>query len=699
MMTQYFARGLTILALAALVQGCSGASGGTSSASLPPAVPAPVGAASNSLTTYSVFVGQSGSQSVVDVQPFGIASTVPGAQRATSAYVVYPDSSVQQVDALGNFDASQSVWTAQNVNILISNPNNEPVVDVFANASGNPAPDEVSVNAYAPGGAIVLASNLIQTLDAATGTSADLAHITVFPQSASMLDNRTKMFHAVGKDSNGSLVGLSKATIAWTVTRAVGCGSAAGQIKPVPGDASTAIYQPPSSGSVVGTCPDQVVATIGSGSVSHNGTANAYFYDQASAAQLAGVLKTASGSPAANAVINLYAGSAEAQKGSILVRTDVNGKFSRLVPTSRILTPSAALTDGPDKTKAAFFVVAPGSINPAGAGATLGTQSWTITSQAASVAPKSQPPFETLVRDANFYGNAARDAFPLGAPNASGQFAAGSIEYILAHPTANQTGVSSSGPYAGYGFKWDATAKIATFIQPGSSASAKVLTVTLNAAKVGTQACPAAAACFSFARKIGTMLDIDGAWSQALSGTTFSVTYVRNDYNSAHQTAGSPLYSNTLAITQTVGTQNIALAIQRFNSSGKSLGTETITRVGGSGTVLYTYSGTVHALSYKADGSTVAVDAAITNGVENKDYSGALKFAITASPSAGDVGDAVNFAVSAPGAGSVASGTIDGVGLTGLTTGHAASFSVAASGKVTLTKDFSLGGNVITFQL
>ena len=695
MKIQTIMHGSAALALAVLIQGCGG--GGTSSA-LPPGSGAPSGTLSNSLTTYSVYVGQSGTQSVVDVEPLAVSPAgLTGVSAATSgAYVVYPDNSVQQVDALGNFDVSKSQWALQNVNILLANPNNEPVVDVFSNALSNPAPEEVAVNAYAPGGTLVIAGSSIQTMDAVTGTSGDFAHITVFPQSTSLFDNRTKMFHAIGSDSNGTLVSLASSPVSWSVARASGCGSPAGTLKNVPFDKSTVIYSPPASGSVVGTCSDQVVATITSGTASHSGSGNAFFFDQRTSLQLGGVLKTAAGAAAANAIINLYGASAEAQKGAILVQTDAAGKFSRIVPSTRILSPAAALTNGPDKTKASFVAVTPNSINPATAGAALAAQTWTMTAQSASVAPKPQPPYQNLIRDASFYGNAARDTFPLGAPNASGQFAAGSIEYILAHPVANQTGSSTSGPYAGYAYRWDSTAKIATFTQPGSG-NVKVLTVTLGAAQVNGQACPAGAACFSYVRKIGSVLDIDGAWSQILSGSTFNVVYVRNEYNSAHQTAGSPLYGHVLSITQSVGTQNLSLSDQRFNSAKKSLGTLNATRVAGSGAVLYTYSATVHALSYKSDGSTIAVDYTLSNGVENTNYSGSFKFSISASPSSADIGDAANFAIAAPG--NVASGSIDGVGLTGLASGHAASFAITASGVVTLTKDASLGGNVMTFHL
>lgn len=685
-----------LVAFAAALQGCGG--GASSSPALPPGVPPVVGTASNALTTYSVFVGNAGAQSVVDVQPYGVSTTIASAVPAANAYVVYPDNSVQQVDALGNFDVSKSAWALQNVNILLANPNNQPVVDVFATAASNPAPEEVSVNAYGEGGSIVVAANALHVLDSVTGTSADLAHLTVTPQSASMMDNRTKIFHALAKDSNGALVQLAKAPVTWSVTRGAGCGAPLGKLRAVPYDNSTVVYVPPASGSAAANCPDQVVAGVAGGSVSHSGSANAFFYDPATSVMLGGTLKTAAGSPAANAVLNLYGGSAEGQKGALLVSTDGSGKFSRLIPATRILAPTAALTNGPDKTKAVFAAVSPSSVNPATAGIAIGSQNWSMTAQTVAVAPKPQPPYESLVRDANFYANAARDSFPLGAPNAGGAFPAGSIEFVLSHPAANQTGTITSGPYAGYTFRWDSTAKIATFTQGVSGG--KVLTVTTGAASVNGQPCPSGALCFSYSRRAGGALDIDGAWSQAVSAGTFTVTYVRNDYNASHQTAGSPLYSHTISISQTLGTQNLTLTEQRFNSARKSLGTETVSRLAGTGNVLYTYSGTIHALSYKSDGNTIAVDYSLSNGVENKDYSGGFKVVITASPSTSDAGASTTFNIPVPAASApLATGVVDGAGLGGLTTGHAASFTIASSGKVTLTKDPSLGANVITFTL
>lgn len=692
----FFARGLGLLAFAALAAACSGSGGGA----LPPAGAGPSGpgTSSNALTTYTAYVGTIGAQGVVDVEPFGTAAgaNIAGAHPTNLAYVVYPDNSVQAVDALGNFDVSKSVWALGNTNILVANLNNYPTVQVFATTSNNPTPEEVAVNAYAPGAGIVLAGDMLRTESTTSAnTPAELAHVVVYPQSASMLGNRTKLFHAIGKDSNGSIALLNKAPIAWSLTRSAGCGIATGKLKAIANDPSTVIFIPPTSGSSTANCPDQVIATVAAGSVALAGSANAFFYDATAAVQVAGVLKTAAGAPAAGAIINLYGGSPEANKGSLLVRTDANGKFSRIVPSSRILAPVAALT--PDKAKSPFTVIAPSSINPATAGAALANQNWTMTA-ASVIAPKPQPPFAELVRDATYYGNVARESLPFGAPNAAGQFNAGSIEYILAHPAANQTGTLTTGFYAGYAFAWDAAAKVATFTQPGAS-NAKVLTVTINASAVNGQPCPSGAACFSYVRKAGAVLESDGTWAQKLNASKFAVTYVRNAYNGTHQTAGSPIESHLLSTEQIVGTQTLTISDQRFNAVKQSLGTLNVSRTAGSGSVLYTYAGTVHALSYKADGSTIAVDFSIGKGVENTDYSGSYAFSITGSPSTNDIGDAVTFAINSPSATLRAMGTVDGVGFTGLTSGHVASFVISKTGTVTLTKDASLGANTITFQL
>ncbi|MBV8246690.1 MAG: hypothetical protein JOZ38_12255 [Candidatus Eremiobacteraeota bacterium] len=653
----------------------------------------------NSLTTFSVYTGKAGTQNAVDVQPFGQPSTLTGATLATSgAYVVYPDNSVQQVDAMGNFDASKSTWAMSNVNILAANPANEPTVNVFVSSSVGAQPESISVVAYAPGGPLVLADDMVDTQDAVTGSSADLAHVTVFPAADSVQDNRTKMFHVAGRDSNGTTVVLNRAPVTWSVTRANGCGSAAGSIRVVSGDKSTALYVPPAHGSVSGNCPDIVVASVADGSSTLSSSAAAFFYDPATMANLAGTLKTSAGQPAANAVINLYGGGPEIAHGSLLAQTDANGKFSQLIPTNRTLEPIAAALSA-DKSKASYVAVNPASLNPLGmSAAQLAAQAWSMTGAPASIAPPPQPPYEDLVRDASYWGNIARESFPFGAPNASGSFNAGSIEAILSAPAKNASGSVTSGPFAGYHFAWDASGTIATFTQPVSS-NAQVLAVTIKAAKVNGVACAASAACFSYTEKVGTSLLADGTWSQSNKAGKFNVTMVRNEYNASHQTAGKFLYSELLTIVQTDGSQTMSLSDAKVNSANKPLGSLSASRTAGVGGVLYTYSGTAHALSYKSDGSTIAVDYTIENGVDKADYSGSFGFVISDSPVASDKGDACNMSINAPANANSSQGTIDGVRLSGLVSGHAASFTIAQSGLVSLIKDASLGGGTETFHL
>ena len=115
------------------------------------------------------------------------------------------------------------------------------MVDVYANVSGSaPNPEELAVNAYAPGGTLVAADDMRSAQSGASGP--EVSSISIVPVSTSLADGRSKTFVAVGQNSDGSLIQLNKSTIAWSVTRASGCGSAAGTVKPTSTDPSKAFY-------------------------------------------------------------------------------------------------------------------------------------------------------------------------------------------------------------------------------------------------------------------------------------------------------------------------------------------------------------------------------------------------------------------------------------------------------------------------
>ncbi|HZT11175.1 MAG TPA: hypothetical protein VFA29_00095 [Candidatus Baltobacteraceae bacterium] len=681
-------------ALALLAAGCSGGAGGR--AALPPTGGPPGLTQSNSLTTYSAFVGSIAGQQVVDVVPFGQSSTLAGAVPAANGAVVYPDGSQQSIDAAGNFDASKSAWATANIAALIANPANEPTVVVFAAGSlAGAQPEEVAVNAYAPGGPSVSADDRIFS----NSSSAQIANIVVFPHAEMVMDGRRKLFTAVGQDSSGQLQQLNKASVAWSVTRAQGCGAAAGSIKPLAGDASKALYSAPAAGSAAANCLDQVVATVTAGSVMHSASASVFYFDAKTAAKLGGTL-SANGKAAAADVIDLYGGTGSNRLGSLYVRTDAQGKFSALVPQNRILNPLALASAA---GKNAFFQVAPAAINPATAGAALANQQWTVAAQTPAPPHIAAPPYAQLIRAAVYYGAIVREKFPFGAPNAQGQFAAGSLEAILAAPHANATGTVTSGDYNGFTFAWDAAGKSVTFTQPGPAAQVQTLAVSISAATVNGAACQTGNACFAFTAKHGASLERDGAWSQKNANGLFSVTYAVNTYDSQHQSAGAPVYRDLVALSQQDGSQTSNFTDARTDAKGNALGTVSASHVAAGSAVLYTYAAQVKSYALRADGPPVEIDYAISNGSAGSDGSGAFKLTESKSPIASDLGDAVNFTLNTPAAaaasGNQATGTIDAPAISGLTSGHAASFAIANSGKTTLTEDPSLGGVLQTFQL
>lgn len=696
MMSRRFLGVCAALAVVAAA-GCSG--GG--SAGAPNVIPSPPNhtqSYGNALTSYTVFVGNIGTDSVVDVVPIGTTSAVPGAAIAKSASILYPDGSVQTPDTLANFDASQSSWAAANLSALVLNPAMQPLVDAAVNVSSGvvPLPEEIAVAAYAPGGGTVALDGQIQS-----GTSAvpELATIAMVPKSSWLQDGHARLYTVLGKDTNNGAFPLNKSQVKWTVTRAAGCGAAAGTILPLPSDSSKAIYKAPASGSTSSSCPDQIVASVGTAN-QFAGSATAYSFDPRAGAKLAGVLQDATGKPLPNALIDLYAGSSDAAQGTLLIATDAQGKFSRTVPASRIITPIvASISAG----HASYKNVTPASINPVTAGAALASQTWKLASNAQSM-KQTQPDFSSILHDASYYSGLMRQQLPLDTPNAQGAFPAGSIEAILAAPVANGTGHVTTGTYRNYSYAWNAGANVATFTQSAPTSEQRVLTVTIHAANVGSTACAPGANCFSYNMKYGGQLETDGAWSQQVSAGKYNLLYIANRYNSSHQVAGAPLYIDTTQASQTLGaTGSLTFVQAHANAANKQLASISATRTLAASPVLFNYTGSVKAYAYSANGAAVEVDYTLSNGIENDNGSGSFNLLVAHTAASADAGVSVNWknndSSTAAAQNQRANGTIDVPGAMNLASGHEASFTSDGHNLVHVTLDSSLGGNVLTFQL
>lgn len=692
MITRRFLTASALLGVLAAT-GCGGGSGSLPAPGSPTA--APMG---NSLTSYSVFIAPSNGDQIVDVVPLGQTSSLPGAQLAAAGNVLYPDGSAQVLSSHADFDASQSQWALANADALIVNPMMQPLVDVAASAStsGAPAiPEELAVNAYAPGGSSVPLSSTIQ------GAAAfEIASMSMFPKSAWLADGRARLYSVVGKDASANLVLLNKQQIVWTVSRASGCGTAAGSIAAVPSDGSRAVYKAPASGSTTANCPDLITATFTNNGTQYIATSAAYSYDPKTALKLAGVLNDASGKPVAKALIDLYAGSPDADQGTLLATTDANGAFARMIPATRTLAPVVAV---PSTTgKASYYQVTPATVNPVAVGAALAKQVWVL--GAATQSKKSQQAdFAELVRQAAYYSGVMREKLPLDVPDANGNFAAGSLEAMLAAPKASLTGSLTSGQFRGFAFAWDAKGASVT-LTVGSSTEAHAFVITPGATTVAGAACPTGAKCFTYTNTLGSSLVTDGAWSQSVAQGSYSLNFVRNVYNAQHQTAGSPVYSDVVAGSRKLGSNaTLAYTVTRSNAAHQTLGTVTVNRADGVAPVLFTYNGTIKALHYRPSGSTIESDLALTNGTQNDDGSGAFGFTVNASVAPANAGATIawntNSRTVAASTGVRASGTIDVPYAKNLVSGHIASFSIDAKNLVKVSLDASIGGGTITFQL
>ncbi|TAM73226.1 hypothetical protein EPN44_14465 [bacterium] len=724
------AGGLCALLVAVALSGCGGGGGaspvvGGAGGGNPPPNGIPNPGPANAATTYTVYSGSLGSQAVVEVVPLGQSAPagLQGAKAAPGAIVVYPDGGTQMADTLGNFDASQSTWALANQNALAANPNLEPEVTVVVPSSTTPpAPADLSIVAYAPNsGQIVTAGAAVHVLGAvrasAAGNPADFAGVTVFPRGIAMFDNETRTFHAIGEDSNGSLVGLGSASVQWSVVTPPNCPAAAGKVTPASGDNGTATYTPPSAGTVPAGCQDEVVASISSGGTAYQASGNAFYYDPSQGVTLSGTLNNASGQPQGGAVVDLYGGGREFYHGNLFALTAGNGAYSRLVPANRTLYPVAGnISVQNNKPQIAYVAVNPPSIIVGGPGSTVSNETLTETS-ASFVNPfKPLPPIERGIRDAYYLGLIARESFPFGEPGTNGQFAANSIGAILGTPQANGAGTVQTGGYAGWTYAWDSNGAVATFLQPQSEEGGRhLLIVTVNAQYNG-QPCASGYACFAFTRyynpagftsansqQSGTILAADGGWEQQVTGGAFNANLIRNDYSVGHQTQGQPLYTHQLAFQQQSGTANVTAADTWNNAAGLQIGALNVTRAAGTGSVLYTYSGTGKRLYYKRDGSTVEVDYAIGNGQQNNDRSGTFQITVTASPDAQDIGASVtwneNGASQILSSHDLAQGTVDNPNIPNLQTGHVASWVEDINWNVTVSEDPALGANTILFHL
>lgn len=675
--------------LAVAFVGCGGGGGNAAGPITPPITQPHL--TGNALTSYSVFTGQVNNEAVIDVEPLGVTSSIPGAKAVFGALAIYPDGSTQSTDISGNFDASQSSWALANLSAVSVDPAMQPLVDVIdATTTGTPAlPEEIAVTTYAPGGSIVpLASSPIP----------DLAAMAMIPKSTWLADGHARLYSVFGRDVNGSPYPLDHAQVVWTLSRASGCGTPAGTIAALASDSSKAIYKAPATGSTTSNCPDQISATVTASGATYSVASTAYSFDPKSGAKLAGVLKDQSGKAVANALIDLYAAAGDADQGALLVRTDGQGHFARTVPSNRILSPVVAVISA---GTVSYKAISPASINPASVGSAISNQTWTLGVPTTSM-KKARPDFATILRDAANYSDVMREKLPLDIPGTNGAFVAGTIEAILAAPKANLSGTVSAGAYRGFAFTWDATGKIATFQQNASAAEQHVLTVTLGASKVNGAACASGAACFNYTLKYGSALHSDGAWSQQVVSNKYALTYTANIYNSTHQTAGSPLYSDVVTASQALGSSALSFTDARLNTAGKPLATITVSRTPSAAPTLYTYSGSVQRFSY-ANGKSLEVDYTLGAGSENDDGSGKFTFQVAHTPASADAGVIVTWNASAANAAASnnvrASGAVDAPGETGLTSGHEGSFTLNSKNVIHLTLDPSLGGGQLTIQL
>ena len=735
----YLKRLLVVGALcgASALAGCGG--GGGSSSALPgpnptPTIPSNIPGVStlNSNTSYTVYSGTLNGATFLQVAPLGdtgAVSNLSGATPVPGAVIQYPDGSTQVADVLGDFDASQSSWATANNNAVISNPSLEPEVIVF-NPGTSALPADAYVATYSTSNNPTTAANM-RRIASGTAATTELSGVAVFPRGYALFDSENRIYHAVGADSNGTFTSLSGATVTWSLSEPAGCANAggAGKLTAVPGDQTRIVYSPPSSGTFGAGCQDIINASVSASGANYSGSGNAFYYDPSTAVTLQGVLNDSTGKPVANGLVDLYGGGREFYHGKLYAIADSSGNFKRLVPSQRTLYPFGGNpTTTAGKTTYSFFAVNPQSI-PVGAGGSSTTQNLAETSVAAVNPFKPLPPLEHAIRDSWLIGDLAQDQFPFGEAQSGGTFAAGTIEAVLQNPSANASGTISKGNFSGWTYQWDSTAKIAVFQQPATQENGRhAMQVTLAGATMqyaagGSTACPANNTCYNYTSiynpaglssalpspigtaPAGTILAQDGSFAQNVSGGTvqgsnFNVNLTRNVYSVGHQTAGSPLYTHTIAYSETPGSLASSATDTWLDASGKQLASVSFTRTPGSGTAIFTYSGSGTRLFYKPDGTlNFQVAFTLNGGTLNKDHSGGFNVVfVSGLPNASDNGTSVTWTFPGSG-GNRASGKVDNPNVTGLTSPDVATFSVSPAYLVTVTTDASLGGNVISFHL
>lgn len=721
----------------AALAGCGG--GGGSTGATPPLGPTPPPPSNipgpslmNSYTSYTVYSGTWGGQTYLEMLPLGVApsSQLQNETALPGAVIQYPDGSTQVADSLGNFDASQSSWAQANINAVLANPNLEPEV-IVSNPGSQTSPVDGFVQVYSTQSNSITADHMRRIMAGGAAAPQDFAGVSVFPRGYAMFDTEQRVYHAAGVDTDGTFVSLGSSTVAWSLAVPAGCaGSPAGKLTAVSGDSTRVVYTPPTGGTFPAGCQDEVVATVSVNGTSYSGSGNAFYYDPTTGVTLKGQLTDATSNPVAHGVVDLYGGGREFYHGKLFAITDASGNFTKLVPSQRTLYPFAGnpvTVNG--KTTYSFFSVNPASI-PVGAGGTTLTQNLQETAVAAANPFKPLPPLDRAIRDSYGIADLAQDQLPFGEAQNGGTFNAGSLEGILNTPAAGTSGTVTKGMFANWTFVWDSTGKTVVFQQPASQENGRhAIQITLAGSAMqypvnGSTACPSSNTCYNFVQyynpaglgsqlpspigtpPAGTILAQDGSFAQnvtggTVQGSTFTVGMVRNIYSVGHQTAGSPLYVHNLTYSETPGSVTAAITDTWLNAAGKQLATESVSRTAGSGTQLFTYSGSGSRTFYKPDGSSdLTVNFTLANGTLNKDHSGgfAVTYNVPSLPTLDQTTVTWSLPVPAPGA-NRATGTVDNPNVSGLQSGHVATFAVSPALVVTVTMDLNLGGNVITFHL
>lgn len=712
----------------ATLAGCGG--GGGATPLIPGATPTPPSSipsqsTMNSLTAYTVYQGTLGGSTFMEVMPLNVApGTLQNAQPVPGAIVQYPDGSAQVADVLGNFDASQSSWAQTNMNAILSNPNLEPEVIAF-DPGTSIIPSDAYVQVYSGSNSPVTASRFVSAQGSATSATTELASVTVFPRGYALYDGESRTYHAVGIDSSGSLTSLAGSSISWSVAAPQGCANqnGAGKVTADPNDSTRAVYTPPASGTFPSGCQDEVVATVAQNGASLSGSGNAFYYDPSTAVTLQGQLADSAGKAVARGIVDLYGGGREFYHGKLFAIADANGNFKTLVPSSRTLYPFAGnpVTVG-SKTSYTFFTVNPATVAVGGAGSTV-TQNLQETALRAANPFKALPPIARSIRDSWMIADIGQDGLPFGGAQSGGTFANGSLEAIINSPgPANSTGTVTSGAFKNWTFAWDSSGTVVVFQQPASQENGRhVLQIAVAGPTMQYGgACPSGDSCFNFIQYYnpsgipagqssplsnanlgsGTILTADGSFAQSVNSSQFAIAMTRNAYSTGHQTAGAPLYTHVATYQQTPGSLTVSVSDTWTDAAGKKLATFSGSRTQGSGSVLFTYSGTGTRTLYKPDGSQLAqVAFSLANGVLNADRSGGFQVTYTSGlPNASDNGTSVTWTLNASGS-PRATGVVDNPNVTGLQSGHVATFSLAPTRIVTVTMDLNLGGNVLGFHL